>query len=155
MVGVKAIVPKKPVFDVKRMERAIDNDLDKVARGMKKDFEATTRTWTEAPVFKIVKGRGSRTVRTTDQVYHWVNFGTRPHVIRVRVKKALAWRYPYRHKSVLTRIGSRAGYTGKQTRFAKEVQHPGIRPRRYDLKIAKKWQKAFPPDMQRAINDAL
>lgn len=53
-----------------------------------------------------------------------VEFGTRPHVIVPRKKKALAW-------GGERTLGGRLRSGGKPTHFAKRVNHPGTRAKPY------------------------
>lgn len=60
----------------------------------------------------------------------WLEFGTKPHVIRPRIRKVLAWGGPRRLSGAL-RKGAGA------TNFATIVHHPGSRPYPFMLPGAK------------------
>jgi hypothetical protein len=53
-----------------------------------------------------------------------VEFGTRPHVIRPRRRKSLAWGGP-------RTLSGRLRSGGRPTHFAKEVHHPGTQAKPY------------------------
>lgn len=57
-----------------------------------------------------------------------VEYGTRPHVIRARKAKALAWGGP---RTSGGRLTVTKGVTARPTHFAKSVQHPGTRAQPY------------------------
>lgn len=60
-----------------------------------------------------------------------VEFGTKPHIIRPRYAKVLAWGGP-------RRLSGRLKKGGKATNFAKVVHHPGTRAQPYLLPAARK-----------------
>lgn len=64
----------------------------------------------------------------------YVEYGTRPHIIRPRVKKVLAWGGARRLSGNL-RSGARA------THFARLVNHPGTQPRPYMAPAAEQAQR--------------
>jgi len=134
-------------------------ELERIADGMLKDFLKTTRTWKHKPKFKkIIKFTGEpkrAEVTTTDRIYGYVNFGTPPHIIRPR-KKGGVLVFPAKStpKTTPRLISSRAGSSSKQLVFAREVRHPGIKARRFDLEITKKWRPQFKARMQVAYNKA-
>jgi hypothetical protein len=149
--SAKVFVPKSLGMD--KVKRAVTNALDGAAEGAKVDFETTTATWQHKVDFAIDKhAEDKRVVGTDDEIYGYVNEGTRPHLI-VAHGKALA--FPgggFRPKTRVKVIGSNAGSKGGATVFRPKVQHPGTDARKFDEAIAEKWSRQLPIVMQRAID---
>jgi len=70
----------------------------------------------------------------------FVERGTRPHIIRPRTKKALAWGGP---RTLGGRLRVKNGVTASATNFATVVHHPGTRAKPYLV-----------PGFQKAVKDA-
>lgn len=150
---IKVFVPKDLVLDTAKLARAVKNGLDAAQAGVLIDFKVTTATWSTPVAFaKQTPSADRRIVRTDNEIYGFVNEGTRPHVI-VAHGKALA--FPgggFRPKSRPGYIGADAGSKGKGTTFRKQVNHPGSKARGFDTAIAEKWNKQLPIVMQQAID---
>lgn len=152
MPSMKVIVPKSLVVDPQKLARAVANGLDGAAKGATVDFKTTTATWQHTVSFETTEPDAARrVVGTDDEIYGYVNAGTRPHVI-VAHGKALAFGVGGRPKSRPGYIGANAGSTGKGTVFRRMVNHPGTTARGFDTAIATKWQEQLPIIMQRAID---
>lgn len=144
MYRAKVILPKRIIFDARKLERVIENTLDGVAESGRVDFEVTTQTWNNKPAFNIEKERGKRTVYTDSAQYAYVNYGTRAHTIRPRSASQLAFPANYRAKTTPRVIASRSGGASGPTVYTREVHHPGTQAREFDKEIKKKWDKEFP-----------
>lgn len=156
MVTVKVIIPDKLLADSKAMDGAIKNAIEMATTAAKVDFEVTTQTWSHSVNFRKEKGATSGKVWTDDEVYSWVNNGTKPHVIVPRRAARLVFAAGgFRAKTSPGKIKSRQGSKGKGIVFAKRVQHPGTEPRNFDKEIQSKWEKEFPAIAQRAIDSAI
>lgn len=138
--------------------KEIRNILEKVGRQVERDFKDTTRTWARDVEFsvKVVKERGRLgiTAGTDDEIYGYVNHGTRPHVIRAKNAPMLAFPGGYVAKSKPGRIVSRRGGSFGPTRFAQEVNHPGTEARKFDALIARRRQKTIETLLNKAIAKA-
>ena len=144
-------MPKDLLTDPKKMLRAIKNGLDAAAKGATVDFKVTTQTWEHKPGFSTDASQDDRRiVGTDDEIYGYVNDGTRPHVITAH-GKALAFQGGYRAKTRPHVIGSGGGASGP-TVYRQRVMHPGTQPRSFDKAIAEKWQEQLSIIMQRAID---
>jgi hypothetical protein len=148
---LKVIIPKSLALDLKRMQRAIENGLDASAKAAKVDFGVTTQTWQQQPEFSITETANGRAIGTDDEVYGYVNDGTRPHLI-VAKGKALAFGVPSSPKTAPRVIGSSAGSRGNTPVRVKFVRHPGTDAREFAETIAKKWRELLPRTMQRSID---
>lgn len=151
--SMRPIGGKTKGLDAKRYQRAVENALDGIAKDMRVDFNVTTQTWQQQPEFTIEKAEGSRTVGTDNEIYGYVNDGTRPHIIAPKRGKALAFGVGGHPKTRPNVIGSSAGSQG--TTFVTTrgiVQHPGTAPRNFAKAIAEKWRKQARTVLQRAID---
>lgn len=141
---VRAIVPRNAIFAPDRLEKAVENALDGAALAAKADFGVTTQTW-ETPVkFEIeaVK-QGVREVFTTNKIYLYVNHGTRVRYATMTPD--------FQPKTTPRLIRSRRG-AGGVAYVRKDRPRPGIKARKFDEEIAKKWRKQLPKTLQRAID---
>lgn len=153
---MRVFIPRKLAFEPKRLIRVIENSLDMAATAIQTDFQVTTQTWTNRPSFRIYRhGHDlTRLIYTEDEIYSYVNDGTRPHPITARNAPALAFfAEGFRSKTVPKSIRSRKGARAN-AKFVRPitVQHPGTEPRDFNTTIADKWQKEFPTQLQRAID---
>lgn len=157
MFKVKVIIPKELALDPKRMSRAIDNALDGAALAAKVDLQVPTQTWSSKnkATFIIVKQPGKRIVHTSDKPYIFVDQGTKPHVIRAKNAKTLAFQAHYSPKTSPRWIGSRAGGPSGPMVYTPEVHHPGTEPRLLSQTVAEKWQKELPIILQRSVDSAV
>lgn len=172
MIVFKSIRPAT-AFKSSIFREEIRNAAQAMALKIKKDFEATTKTWADKPEFKVEVNVGRAaggyvatkagtpagaeiSVTTDDEIYGYVDEGTKPHVIRPRRRGGLlAFKTGgYRAKTRPQVIGSTAGRPGKNQVFAKEVHHPGTKARKFTQVIHKKWQATFRKEMDAAIKRA-
>lgn len=150
---MKLILPKQLIADPKKLARALGNALNGVAKDIQLDFRVTTQTWEHKPSFPISSPSAyRRIVSTDDQIYAFVNDGTRAHIIRPKGGGVLVFRGPFRAKTVPNQIASTAGSVGTAETFTRGVNHPGTKARNFDKAIHDKWERLFGPIMQRAID---
>lgn len=154
-MGIKVIIPKALATDPAKMKRAIKNGLDAAAKGAEIDFKVTTQTWNHQPGFSTdASADDRRIVGTDDEIYGYVNAGTRPHVITAH-GKALAFQGGYRAKTRPRSISSGGGGASGPTVYRHQVQHPGTKAREFDKAIAEKWQQQLGDVLQRSIDSEL
>jgi hypothetical protein len=146
----KVFVPRSLGFA--KVKRAFVTALDGAAEGAKVDFETTTATWQHKVGFSIDKQDDRRIVGTDDEIYHFVNKGTKPHTIVAHGRALVFPGGGFRPKTRVKVIGSSGGSKGSGTVFRPVVHHPGTDAREFDQAIAEKWQKQLPVIMQRAID---
>lgn len=160
---IKQIKPARLKEDAMRL--ALLNGMHKTRTEMLKDFEATTETWEHKVKFESAiseaLGGPSVNVVTNDEIYNYVNNGTKPHPIFAGIftglsgKRALSFRNgKYKAKTKVRVIGSTpGGPTG--TKIARPyVQHPGSEGRHFDEEIQKKFEPRFKRLMEEAMKDA-
>lgn len=153
---MKTIKPK--ALKQKEMRLELLNGLRAVGKKVLKDFELTTKTWDHKPKFELaisLKGKGPQFLAgTDDEIYRYVNEGTKPHRIRPKRAKALRFQGTYRAKTTPGVIGSRGGGSSGDVIFSQGVQHPGTKARNFDKQIGKKWEKSFRNEMHEAMKRA-
>jgi hypothetical protein len=152
---LRVIVPRRLVFNPKKLNAAINDALDDAAKEVRRDFDETVSSWDTAVRFVTFSRTGERIVSTKSDIYRFVNDGTKKHKIEPRKAKLLAFKLGGAPKTRAGVIGSGPGHAGGVTAFAKAVMHPGIKARRFNKAIKTKWQKLLPKLLQDAINDAL
>lgn len=147
-IVVKEIKPAR--FKDEAFTAAMQAVAKEVGREMVLDFRETTRTWKHKPKFELLTAVNPNVevlVGTDDEIYGYVNDGTRPHTIRPKRAKALAFKWggkgSYMPKTKPKVIGSTpGGPRGPQVAFP-EVHHPGTEARNFDDEIEKKWRPKF------------
>jgi len=155
MIVAKAIKPAR--FRIEGFDRAIRAAVNSAADGIMKDFEATVATWNHKVKFdKIVSFTPpvEVLVGTDDEIYRYVDEGTRPHVIRPKNAPRLVFPSGYVAKTQPKVIGSRAGGGFGDLAFAMSVHHPGTEARQFDQMIKEKWEPLFRRKMHAAMRDA-
>lgn len=149
---MKLIIPKKLLADPAKLSRALENALNGVALAVQVDFKVTVQTWEHKVAFPItIPSYYRRIIATDDEVYGYVNSGTRPHRILPK-GKMLRFRTPFTSKTLPNQIMSRGGSTGSAEVWSRGVNHPGTTARRFDVAIKQKWDRQFGDIMQRAID---
>jgi hypothetical protein len=156
MVKMTAIVPKK-LLDSFRP--ALQKALTETGKGIEKDFQRTTKTWQNKPAFTqedhLSGDPMSTEVYTEDEVYGYVNSGTKPHVIRPKTPGGrLAFQGTYTAKTSPGVIDAKGGGKSGAMVYSQGVQHPGTDAREFDKAIAKEWEKKFPDAVDEALKQA-
>ncbi len=145
---------------LQRVARAMPNVLDDAvyqsALMAQQMFRDTTATWQHQPSFEINhEGTGRWSVKTGDTIYHYVDAGTVPHIIRARNVAMLRFRVPSTPKTKPRVIGSFAGSVGNQWVSKKEVHHPGTKPREFRRIIAQRAQAPTLARLRAALKQAI
>lgn len=158
-VKITPILLKHNIFDPTKYKTAIENSGNGSAKAVEVDFHVTTQTWTNKPKFDIkhTANSGEWIIKTDDEIYGYVNSGTRPHIILPRKAggRLRFFRTGFRPKSRVGWIGSNKGNSAsKDETFAKSVHHPGTQARNFAKIIRIKWDKEWPRQLQRAIQAA-
>lgn len=156
MARSRAIIPRRLSVDPEAMARVITNTLNATALAIQTDFRVTAQTWEDKPDFTIESPTPyEREIGTSDAVYGMLNEGTPAHDIFPRRKKSLAWKGPFRSKTLPRSIASSPGQRGNvQTILPKGrgVRHPGTKAREWDTTIQQKWDRQVATNFQRAID---
>lgn len=155
-IKLTPILPKGVgTWDTLRLMRTLENSLDACAAGARVDFQATVETWDKKPEFKIGKKPLERTVYTENEIYAYVNDGTRPHTIQPKNPDGalVFFKDGFKPKTRVKGLYSNKGRKAdKNLVFLKHVDHPGTEARNYDVAVEEKWQKRMVEIMQRSID---
>lgn len=143
---IEVIRPKGDAIDAKALAQAIETALDGAAEDVKVDFETTTRTWKRRPGFGIKRKDGERLVSTDNDVYLFLNDGTRVRYATMTANFSAKTRVRY--------IGSYVGRGGVAF-ISRKHPRPGIKARKFTEEIAKKWTRFLPRIIQRSIDATL
>ena len=158
MATIKANVIRPAKLDVKAMRAALLDGLKEVAKDVDEDFAKTYATWKRKPKFKTeveMRDRGGRfQVSTDNEIYGYVDQGTKPHIIRPKRAQKLFFKSGYSAKTTPRVIGSNNGGANGPDVFANVVRHPGTKAREFAETLKEKYEKTFGKTMQRAMNNA-
>ena len=153
---VKAKKVSIPSKDTMRL--VLLNEMRSIGKEIKEDFDKTVETWDKKPDFKLsVSLAGSTpsvTVETIDEVYKWVDEGTKAHWVEPVNAKVLAFRTSYQAKTSPGVIGSGAGGASGDMVFSKGHEVSGIKARKFSKKIQDKWKGEFGKRMASAMKQA-
>ena len=151
LVEIKPIIPKKyKALDLTAITRRI---VAEEAVEVRTDYEKTIKTWKHKPIFVIQwnKDRTSAIVGTDNQVYEWVDEGTKPHIIRPKGNYPLRFNVPFKAKTRVMSINSYSGSNGTTLVAAREVRHPGTKARKFTPVILRAHKRMFAKRMQQEI----
>lgn len=156
MVKYKAISPIK--LNEGRMRLELLNGLRKTGTRIKEQYDKTTRTWKNRPTFStqitLSGSKPSVLVSTQSDIYGYVDYGTRPHIIRPRRAKKLRFRAGSTPKTTPNVIGSSGGSAGGAPVYANFVRHPGNAPRNFTKTIKRDVRPVFKQYMVEAVGKA-
>lgn len=170
MIVFKSIKPTPFRSSIFREE--VRTAAQAMAQDIEKDFAKTVKTWEHKPEFETevkvgsaagsyitgkagITGGAEIAVTTDDEVYGYVDEGTRPHIIKPRRKGyPLRFNVGGRPKTKPRIIGSTAGKKGNREVRARSVHHPGTKAREFTKTIHKKYQKEFRKQMDAAMRRA-
>jgi hypothetical protein len=140
------IVPsKKPIPNNLTVSRAIQEGLNRAADALKEDFQKTVSTWNDKPTFLINKygsPRMSRVVSAKNKIYFFVSEGTRVRYATMTPN--------FIAKTAPGRFQAQAG-AGGVAYISKKHPRPGIKARKFDEQLMKRWQDKLPTYMKLEI----
>jgi len=143
---VEFLVPDKKYLNPDGFIKAVTSAVDSMAEAALIDFQVTTRTWTNKPLFELsdksTKKRIEKIVCTYSRIYRYVALGT-------SVRRAVMSKN-FRAKTVVESIRSRVG-KGGMVFFSRKISLPGIKARNFHKVIAKKWTPKYYKAIQKAI----
>lgn len=157
MIKAKAIKPQntfKPgVFRIESLAA-----MNKVADGIIADEKKIVATWEHEVKFEKRVTAGSTVnlqVWTDDEIYNMLDKGTKPHDIKPKHAKVLA--FPggkYQAKTKSRFIGSNPGGASGATAFVPEVHHPGTKARKWTDELFKRWRSRIYDSVSKAYSQA-
>jgi len=140
-----------PMLDAKAFIKECNKLLEEAAKSMNSDFRAATGTWKHKPIFSFWgpyrRGNalfilaGPTSYEGRDQIFEYVDQGTKPHVIRPRARTtvrgraktwpALRFKSKYTAKTQAYSMYSRSGGKSGRYRYRFKVNHPGSKGRQF------------------------
>jgi len=155
---------------IRRVQRRIDRAREKYLRELAAFIVAEHRKivadWDTDVEFKVEFFREGKTLKfrvvVENDVWNWVNFGTglfgpRRRKIKIRPKRRggrLRYLPIYNPHTTPTRHGGSGTKSGDPV-FARAVEVKGIKPRRFDLKVAKMAEDKFYPEWPKVMKRAI
>ena len=140
-----AEVAKSLDMSTRELRVVLQSALGEIGKRITQDYEKTTRTWNHKPRFltevNTRSGQYEVMVGTDDEIYGYVDQGTRAHEIRAKNAKYLRFWSKSTPKTTPGHIGSGAGSKGGDLTFRQRVWHPGTKARRFSEQIQKKAEK--------------
>lgn len=124
----------------KTITAAAGKGLDKTIADARQKLDAVVATWSNQPGFEITARDTGKTLGRDLSIYgnvkavrifHYVDLGTKPHIIKPRKARALRFQGNYNPK---TRFRARFGGPGKASGkffFRGIVHHPGTKAREF------------------------
>lgn len=147
---------REKILNPQLLERRLYDALDQTGNIIRSDFRKTTATWKRPVSFhktgpRKLKGELEVIVSTDNEIYSYVEYGTKPHPIVPKKKGGrLVFRAKYKSKTRPRLIGSRRGGSSGPIVIARRVMHPGTQPRQFSATIAKERDK----DLRRLVKAA-
>lgn len=127
----------------------------KTADLTKRDLEATTRTWVHKPKFAVIVEENATLYSvfagTNDDIYRYVDEGTKAHDIKPKRSKYLRFGSGYKTKTRVGVIGSQAGGSFGDSVFSRGVHHPGSKARGFTILVARRRQKTIEQEIDQAL----
>ena len=122
--------------------KAITPVSKQIGRELMRRFQRTVQTWRHRPRFEVLEEVGPNQVSvlagTDDEIYNYVDKGTRPHIIEPKgTGYPLRFQSMYQAKTIPGVIGSQQGGPSGPYVGAYRVRHPGTRARRFTEVIFK------------------
>lgn len=148
-----------PRIDPKVFLAMAERDLKPLTDEMKKLAEETVKTWEKKPEFVVTLKAATNATRitysiTTDsEVWNWVDKGTKRHRIRARRASALVFQVGGQPKTIPNKLTSVPGLPGTETVGAKEVMHPGTKPRNFTPELRKEHSRRVGDFAKRYLKD--
>jgi hypothetical protein len=150
-------------LNVSGIQQALIDGMRDVGQRIREEFEDTTKTWNHQPAWdpafpipRVGIDEISVTTETEDQVYGWLDQGTKKNypIPTVPGVKSLAFPSQFIAKTSPGIIGSGVGFSGGDTVIRKQVIHPGVEARKFDETIAKNNKSNFKITMDQAMRIA-
>lgn len=145
-IRFKAILPT--YYDEAAFVAAAERVLDKTGKDFLEGFDQSVDGWEHEVRFGVqseINGRQARViVGTDDEIYGYVNHGTKPHDIKPKRKGRLSFRTGYRAKTRRGSLRSGAGgASGPWVSTKKTIKHPGTEPRNFDEEVVRRTKPKF------------
>lgn len=146
------VLPNKYRTLAPQFRAAIATELEREGKTIVREYGYTTQTWKRKVRFEMkIFPDGQMIVGTDNEIFGYVDEGTRPHVIRPRLAKALRFNTVFRAKTSPGQLTSRPGMSAPPVAVRMEVHHPGTKPRNFTKLMTKRSEPRFSKNMARAM----
>lgn len=153
---VKQIKPKK--LKDKVFREFTEKAMAGIGKGMKSDFEKTTATWNTDVTFEVIESAGKDKIEvlagTDNEIYGFVDKGTKAHRIVPKRAPALRFQGTYKAKTTPGVLSSKSGGSSGDVIYSQGVNHPGTKARNFSQAIEKKWQPKLKREIEKALREA-
>lgn len=157
-VAFRSVRSRSRFVHIKRVREKMERHLEKkIKPRLIREHEKIVADWDHKPTFKGRKYLDEDSVRITvhpdgphKDIWYWVTGGTRPHVIRARNAPFLVFATGY-----IPHTSPGGGYGGPgeakgDVVSKKQVDHPGIKARKFEEHIARKFNSWFKRSVENA-----
>lgn len=146
---VKSKLRQKLIQTDKDLRKNLGKAAQEAGKIVKRDHERVVAQWDHKVKFGYVYDVSGNEISANvyayganKKIWFWVNYGTKPHIIRPKKKKFLKFQTGYSPRT------ARGGFGGPGKAFggwvsAKEVHHPGIRAREFTKDITNRARPRF------------
>lgn len=142
----------KPI-DINHIFNAVDKAMRDVAEKEVRVLRRGTQTWRTKVSFRIVKVNGYYSIQTDNQVWKWVNYGTRPHYISSRGNYPLRYQTDFKPKTEQGRITStNGGKFGSNWVSPYTVYHTGAEARDFLANLEPKREQRISDSLDKYLN---
>ena len=151
LVQIKPIIPDK--LKPLDLSPAVRRLVAEEAVEVRTDYERTVKTWKHKPIFVIRwnKDRTGATVGTDNDIYKFVDEGTKKHPITPHGNYPLRFTIGGQAKTRVMTINSFQGAKGSKSVVARAVEHPGTKARKFTPVILRAHKRMFAKRLQQEI----
>lgn len=155
-VRIKPIIPSLNVPDFQKIAKT---ELRREVVAVKRELALPTKRWKHTVTFyeRPVSGAQSSgvDVGTDDKPYGWTDRGTKPHLIKPKKAKKLAFNSKFKPKTKVNTLSSSAGKSAPPVAFAMVVHHPGTKARGFSKLVLKRSRARFQGNVDKAVRRAV
>lgn len=155
-VRIKPIIPRGKVPDLAQL---VKTELRREVVNVKRELELPTRRWKHKVVFYEKQPSGAQSsgveIATDSRIFKYVDQGTKPHIIKPRKAKVLAFNSIFKPQTKPNSLNSSAGRNSPPKIFTSLVHHPGTKARNFTRLVLKRSRNRFPKAVDKAIRLAV
>jgi hypothetical protein len=134
-----------------KLKKAIIKEQQKNAR----EFRRETARWNKPLEITVNEDDDNVTIETDDERFKWVDEGTAPHQIRPRNARILRFLPGNRVRSEIARRQNNAARKDASVVFAKQISHPGIKPRSITQKVLARRRLPIISEISKVVEKAI
>lgn len=146
-------------IDSSKFRKIVREEAMSIAADMMLDLMVATATWKHNVKFKrIVDAKTdivTIVVGSDDKIWGFVNQGTKEHIVLPRNKPMLWFRNTYTAKTIPGVLTSKPGGASGIWVSSKGTIPKGIKPRKFDEALQKRWKTKFPKRIEAVVTRAL